>query len=53
MRTACLLVLLAALVGGCSGNVAPTAGPAGTKERLPIEVERSPEEALPKKAVGR
>jgi len=47
MRGVLCLALTAAILCGCSGNPAPA--PTAPKERLPIEVEKSPEEALPKK----
>jgi hypothetical protein len=48
MRGVLFLAWIAAILCGCSGNPAPA--PTASKERLPLEVEKSPEEALPKKS---
>jgi hypothetical protein len=43
-----LFLFFAVLLAGCGGNPAPTT-PTAPKEKLPIEVTGSPEDALPKK----
>lgn len=44
-------MLLATLLCGCSGgNSQPSAATGTSQQKLPIEVEKGPEDALPKKA---
>lgn len=47
MRSVLALILLTCTLCGCS-RVAPPA-PAAKNVRLPVEVEKGPEDALPKK----
>ena len=51
MRRCCLLAFLALAFCGCSGSPPPPAAAKAVK--LPTEVEKSPEEALPKHLVPR
>jgi hypothetical protein len=47
------LLLLPALICGCAGNASPPAAPTQGKQKLPIEVEKGPEDALLKNAKRR
>lgn len=49
---AILLCLLTLAAAGCSRPPPPPAGPAPAAPRLPVEVEKGPEDALPKGKAG-